>query len=155
MRTSLFLRAFGVLMLGCIGLAGCEKVYNGEQLSPRTVQRLRSLGLLHPHEKIYQFYTNASAKAAKAGNFYTTERLASYWLADDSRKTQLNSAYYRDIARIDTFYLPTALTYVSYMAVLKKDGTRFRVYVGGKKPVVSSFFEHAMAHWQAAACARN
>ena len=135
------------------GLSGCEKIYDGDRLSPKTSQRLRHIGLLHPGEKIYQFYSNAPNKAAGAGNFYTTERIAHYWLDDNKRKTQVQSAYYKDIVRIDTMPLDKALTYVSYMVVTKKDGSHFQVYVGGKKPAVSAFFEHAIAHWKAATCA--
>lgn len=141
-----------LLLIVSASLLGCSKVYNGEQLSLKTVNRLQILGLLNPGEKIYQFYSNAPNEAAGAGNFYTTERIAHYWLAGDKQKTQVNFAYYQDIARIDTVYLDKALTYVSYMVITRKDGSHFQVYVGGKKPVVSAFFEHATAHWKAAVC---
>lgn len=133
-----------------VGVSSCEKVYPGYRLSETTIQRLRNLGLLDSNERVYEFYTNAPNKAAGAGNFYTTKRLAHYWLPSDKRKTQLNSAYYAEIARIDTTYLDKSLTYISYMTITKKDSSRFQVFVGGKKPVVRSFFEHAIAHWRAA-----
>jgi hypothetical protein len=152
MRAGFYSSALVIVLFATTGLLGCEKIYTGEQLAPRTIKRLQQLRLLNPQEKVYQFYTNAPNKAAGAGSFYTTERIASYWLDKDKRKTQIHFAYYKDIARIDTIYLDKALTYVSYMTVLKRDGSRFQVYVGGKKPIVSAFFEHAMAHWQAAAC---
>ncbi|WP_151088351.1 hypothetical protein [Hymenobacter baengnokdamensis] len=138
---------------GC--LFSCNKVYEGEQLSPKTSQRLQRLGLLNPGEKIYQFYSNAPNKAAGAGNFYTSERIAQYWLDDDKQKTQLSFAYYKDITRIDTTYLDKTLTYISYMVITRKDGSQFQVYVGGNKLVVSAFFEHSIAHWKAATCSSN
>lgn len=153
MRTSFSSGISGILLTVSAGLSGCSKVYSGEQLSLKTVKRLQNLGLLNPGERIYQFYSNAPNEAAGAGNFYTTQRIAQYWLASDKRKTEVNFAYYQDIVRIDTLYLDKALTYVSYMVVTRKDGSHFQVYVGGKKPVVSAFFEHATAHWKAAVCA--
>jgi hypothetical protein len=144
-----------VVLVATGSLSGCSKVYDGEQLSSKTLARLQRIGLLNPGEKIYQFYSNAPTQAAGAGNFYTSQRIAQYWLASDKRKTQLNFAYYKDIARLDTVYLAEALTYVSYMVVTRKDGSHFRVYVGGTKPTVSSFFEHATAHWRAATCSPN
>jgi hypothetical protein len=132
-----------------VAVSSCEKVYPGYQLSKKTIQRLHHLGLLDADERVYEFYTNVPDKAAGAGNFYTTKRLANYWLDSDKRKNQLNSAYYSEIARIDTMYLDKSLTYISYMTVTKKDSSHFRVFVGGKKPIVRSFFEHAIAHWRA------
>jgi hypothetical protein len=155
MLHKLFLDARLLLLLASFCFVSCEKVYNGEQLSSKTLNRLHSLGLLAPDENIYQFYSNAPNKAAGAGNFYTTQRIANYWLDGDKQKTQINFAYYKDIARIDTVYLDKALTYISYMVVTRKDGSHFQVYVGGKKPVVSSFFEHIIAHWKAATCSNQ
>lgn len=155
MRTYFAIYVWSGLLIVASSLGGCEKVYNGEQLSTKTLQRLQRLGLLKPGERVYQFYSNAPNQAAGAGNFYTSERIAQYWLDDDKRKTQLNFAYYKDIARLDTTYLDEALTYVSYLVVTRKDGSQFRVYVGGKKPTVSAFFDHATAHWRAATCDHN
>jgi hypothetical protein len=154
MRTPLTVCAW-LLLLITSSLAGFSKVYNGEQLSPKTLQRLQYLGLLNPGERVYQFYSNAPNQAASAGNFYTSKRIAQYWLDDDKRKTQLNFAYYKDIARLDPTYLDKTLTYVSYLVVTRKDGSQFRVYVGGQKPTVSAFFDHAIAHWRAATCSPN
>lgn len=150
-----FISALLWILIAAASFLSCNKVYNGEQLSPKTSQRLQRLGLLNNGEKIYQFYSNAPNKAASAGNFYTSARIAQYWLDSDKRKTQLNFAYYKDIARIDTIYLDKALTYTSYMVITRKDGSQFQVYVGGKKLVVSAFFDHAIAHWKAATCSSN
>jgi hypothetical protein len=146
------LKTLMLVLATTIALSACNKIYDGEQLSSKTINRLKSLKLLNSRERIYQFYSNAPSKAAGAGNFYSTERIAHYWLDDDKRKHEVGFAYYKDIAHIDTVYLTKTLTYISYMVITRKDGSQFRVYVGGKKPQVRTFFEHAVAHWKAATC---
>lgn len=129
----------------------CTKIRTGEELTPAQLRQLRQLGLLNSHERVYQFYSNAPFREASAGNFYSTERIASYWLDADKRKTRVDFAYYRAIARIDTSYLDKTLTYLSYLTITRRDGSSFRVYAGGKKPAVRAFFEQATAQWRASA----
>ena len=133
-------------------LAACAKIRNREELDSKDIQQIRNLKLLNLHEEIYQLYSNAPFRKSDAGNFYSTERIANYWLDSNKRKNQVNSAYYHVIAHIDTVYLDRTLTYLSYMTITRKDGSNFRVYAGGKKPAVKAFFEQAIAHWKASAC---
>lgn len=133
----------------------CNKIYTGEELDSKTIQQINRLGLLNQNEKIYQFYSNAPFRKANAGNFYSSQRIAGYWLDDRKERTQVNFAYYSSIARIDTTYLDKSLTYVSYLTITRKDGSHFKVYVGGKKPAVRTFFRNAIMHWKASTCAHR
>jgi hypothetical protein len=127
----------------------CSHIHNGKELSSREIQQIKEIGLLNPQEKIYQFYSNAPFNKTNAGNFYSTERIAHYWLDDNKRKTQVNFAYYRDIKRITTTYNPHGDFVIPFITVIKKDSTQFNVYVEGDKSDVKFFFDSCFLHWRA------
>ena len=134
------------LLLFLIIVSGCNRIENGESLSLKDIQRIKSLGLLSDNEKVVKFYSEY--KNSVAGNFYTNKRMAKYWVDEsNSAKNTLSSAYYSDIKTIDTVYYAGA-TYSPYMLVTKTDGTSFKVCAGGKKEELRSFFEGSLLIWR-------
>lgn len=137
-----------LVFIALISLPSCsyEKIETGNTLDKKTVSLLESLGLLETNEKIVKYYSNFSKE--KAGNFFTNKRVAHYWLESrDAKKSDTTFAFYKDIVSIDTIYeVPD--TYSPYMKVKLNDSTAFKVYVGGTRNEVKSFFEDAITTWK-------
>lgn len=123
----------------------CNKIYQGDQLSAKELAQIKNLGLLDANESIYQFYSN-NRGVKGAGNFYTTKRVANYWLYRNNRQTSF--AYYRDIARINLTTHPPGDFTIPFITVTKKDSTQFKVYVDGSELEVKNFFLSCQNHWQ-------
>jgi hypothetical protein len=123
-----------------------QKIESGETLQKETTDLIRSLGMLGENELIIKYYSNY--EQSKAGNFFTTKRIAHYWLDDNHpEKNDTSFAFYSDIAYIDTFYkVPD--TYAPYMTITRKDSTKFNVYVEASKSELKSFFEDALLTWK-------
>lgn len=127
-------------------LFSCNKIENHKTLSQNDINRIKSLKILDNDEIIYQFYSEF--KNEFAGNFYTNKRIASYWIDKrDAKKNKTNSAYYKDIIKIDTIY-NSGLTYSPYILITTKDNKTFKVYVDGKKDEIKSFFENSLQEWR-------
>ena len=133
-------------LLLCLSLSACDKIYQGDQLSTKEIAQIRNLGLLGTDEKIYQFYSNYRGVKG-AGNFYTTKRIAHYWLYNSDR--QVDFAYYIDVARINLITHPAGDFTIPYLTIVRKDSTRFMVYVDGSESDINSFFLSYQSHLQA------
>jgi len=123
-----------------------EKIETGQTLKKETLDLIKSLGLLDDNEQILKYYSNFEKE--KAGNFFTTKRIAHYWLDNhDNEKSDTSFALYKDIAHIDTLYeVPD--TFAPYMTITRKDSSKFRIYIGGKEEEMKSFFEEAIMTWK-------
>ena len=142
MAPRLFASSFLIIIL----LSCCNGIKTDKTLSTAEKLYIQNLGLLDSGETIIKF--NSQLNNRVSGNFFSNKRLASYWIDQhDTLKNQRAFALYRDIAAIDTTYLYTSLTYASYMEVARRDSSKFRVYVDGKKEEVRSFFEDALSKW--------
>jgi len=124
----------------------CNKIETDDTLNKKDKAFIRSLRLLDKDEKIYKFYSEYKKRVA--GNFFTDERMASYWIDEkDEDKNKIEFAYYSDIVSIDTVYY-AGLTYCPYMMVKKTDSTQFKVCVEGKREDIKAFFEDALRLWK-------
>jgi hypothetical protein len=131
-----------------ITVFSCNKIEKGETLSKDDLAYIQSLGLLENNESIIKFYSEY--KNSVAGNFFTDQRMASYWIdPKDSNKNHVSFAYYKDISSIDTNYMSTSLTFSPYMMVTKKDSSKFKVCADGEKAEIKAFFEEAISKWKA------
>lgn len=138
--------SFIILFLTCL-LLSCheEKIETGQTLDISTLNLIKSLGLLEEGETIIQYYSNFEKD--KAGSFFTSKRIAHYWLDRHKEKSDTTYAFYNDIISIDTVYeVPD--TFSPYMRITKKDSSTFRAYVGGSKNEMKSFFEQAISNWK-------
>ena len=145
MTLSNFVTSVCALVL-CLGLLSCDKIYRGDQLSAKELTQIKNLGLLNVNEKIYQFYSN-NRGVKGAGNFYTTKRIAHYWLNNQEKQTDF--AYYRDIARVSLTTHPAGDFTIPFLTIVRKDSTQFRIYVDGSEPEINNFFLGCRSHWQA------
>jgi hypothetical protein len=132
---------FALLLL----FAACNHIKSGDKLSRTDLDRIKQLQLLDSGEKIYKFYSQFENSVA--GNFFTDKRIAKYWIDDkDKSKDEVSFAYYTDIESIDTVYY-AGMTYAPYMLVTKKDKTKFKIFVDGKRREIKAFFEDALSKW--------
>jgi hypothetical protein len=68
-------------------LISCNKIENSKTLDKKDIEFIQSLGLLEDDEIIYGFYSEF--KNSVAGNFFTDQRVASYWIDErNSKKTK-------------------------------------------------------------------
>jgi hypothetical protein len=83
-----------VACLSLITLISCanEKIETGQTLNKETLDLVKSLGLLDDNEQIVKYYSNFQKD--KAGNFFTTKRIAHYWLDNhDKGKNDTSFAF--------------------------------------------------------------
>lgn len=127
-------------------LLSCNQIERGETLSQRDIEYIRKLDLLDQGEHIIRFYSQF--KTHVAGNFFTDQRVAAYWIDErNSEKNRIVFAYYKDIEKMDTIYID-APTYTSYLLVTKNDSSKFKIFVDGGKRDVKSFFDRALQEWR-------
>lgn len=123
-----------------------NRIETNETLPAKDIKRIQELKLLDSGEKICRFYSEY--KPAVAGNFFTNERMASYWTdPNDSLKNKISAAFYKDIISIDTVYYAGA-TYCPFMLVTKKDSSNFKVCVNGSRQEITGFFTEALNLWK-------
>ncbi|RZK40554.1 MAG: hypothetical protein EOO57_02395 [Hymenobacter sp.] len=144
MKLSDFISPTCALFL-CV-IVSCNNIYQGNQLSTKELAQIRKLGLLDTDEKIYQFYSNNQGVKG-AGNFYTTKRIANYWLYRGNR--QIDFAYYRDITRISLTTHPSGDFTIPFITITRRDSTQFKVYVDGKESEIKNFLSGCQTHWRA------
>lgn len=126
-------------------LCGCVK-YSKQPLTKDDTLRIRKLGLLDKNEKIIKF--TASYKKQVSGNFYTTKRVAHYWIDERyAEKNSINYAYFADIKTIDTTYRTNSSTQASFLTITKMNGSKFRVYISGERNEVENFFKAIINTW--------
>ena len=120
---------------------------DGKGLSKSEKEYIRGLGLLEENETIFLF--DGQSGFETSGNFFTDKRIATYWIDKrDEDKSSIDFAFYNEIDTILTKDLSRALTYASYMEVVKNDGKTFKVYVDGDSTEVQTFFDRAMSEWR-------
>ncbi|HYI76887.1 MAG TPA: hypothetical protein VEW65_04655 [Chryseolinea sp.] len=119
----------------------------GAELSQADRDHIKGLGLLDEGENIILFDRQSDFKTS--GNFITDQRLASYWIDKrDETQTSVDFGLYSEIDTILTKDLSRALTYASYLEVVKNDGKIFKVYVDGDSTEVRTFFDRAISEWR-------
>jgi hypothetical protein len=127
-------------------LISCNKIENSKTLDKKDIEFIQSLGLLEDDEIIYGFYSEF--KNSVAGNFFTNQRLASYWIDErDSNKNEVKFAYYNEIIKIDTVY-NVGVTYSPYLLVTKANDSTFNVCVDGEKEEIKGFYEGVIREWK-------
>lgn len=136
---------FTLLLIPLICCFACNKIKSGNELLEKETSYIRSLGLLQEHEQIFKFYSNY--KFRNAGNFFTNQRIAKYWIDQkDSSKNEIASAYYTDILSIDSnTNVPSGKC--PYLLITRKDRSSFKVFVNGKRTAVKEFFAEAISKW--------
>ncbi|MBE8726490.1 hypothetical protein [Flavobacterium hungaricum] len=136
---------FNIIIVFLI-LFSCNKIETGETLEKKDLDNIKSLKLLKDGEIIFGFYSEY--KKSVAGSFFTNQRIASYWVDErNSKKNEINSAYYKEIVEIDTVFNAGA-TYTPYILVTKTNGKSFKVRVDGDKKEIKTFFEGAIRQWK-------
>src|SRR5688572_24142001 len=119
----------------------------GAELSQADRDHIKGLALLDEGENIILFDRQSDFKTS--GNFITDKRLASYWIDKrDETQTSVDFGLYSEIDTILTKDLSRALTYASYLEVVKNDGKTFKVYIDGDSTEVRTFFDRAISEWR-------
>lgn len=127
-------------------LISCNKIENSKTLDKKDIDYIKNLGLLKEDETIYGFYSEF--KNSVAGNFFTDQRVASYWIDErNSQKNEVKFAYYNEIKKIDTIY-KVGITYSPYMLVTKANDSTFKVSVDGEKEGIKAFYEGVIREWK-------
>ncbi|OBY65982.1 hypothetical protein [Polaribacter vadi] len=128
-------------------LVSCESgIQKGNELSKSDLNYIIELGLLNKNEKIILFSSQGGNKMS--GNFISEKRLASYWIENREENNQINSAEFIAIDTLITKNLSESLTYASYIKVVKKDSSEFKVYIDGKPEEINKFFKRAILEWK-------
>jgi hypothetical protein len=136
-----------ILTTGTILLSCDHSTRNGTELSQADRDYIKGLGLLDDNENIILFDGQSDFKTS--GNFFSDKRIASYWIDKrDKSKSSVDFGLYSEIDTILTKDLSRALTYASYMEVVKHDGKTFKVYVDGDSTEIRTFFEQAISEWR-------
>lgn len=129
-------------------LISCNRIENGNKLSKSDIKRIESLYKLDKSETIINFYTEF--KNSVAGNFYTEQRIASYWIDEkDETKNKINSSYFTEIKQIDTVIYAGAI-YSPYLKITKVNNSSFNVCFDGEKKELRKIFNDVLNHWNIA-----
>ena len=127
-------------------LLACNSITTGDHLSNEDIKRIQQMGLLEKDEQILKFYSEF--KHSVAGNFYSNQRLASYWQDEhDQSKNTINPAFYTDIISIDTV-CNAGVTNSPYMLVMQKDSSTFKVCFDGNLEEIRRTFTEAINIWK-------
>jgi hypothetical protein len=136
-----------ILTTGTIFWSCDHSVRTGTELSQTDRDYIKRLGLLGDNENIILFDGQSDFKTS--GNFFSDKRIASYWIDKRNRtKSSVDFGLYSEIDTILTKDLSRALTYASYLEVVKHDGKTFKVYVDGDSTEVRTFFDRAISDWR-------
>ncbi|CAD0009755.1 hypothetical protein [Flavobacterium salmonis] len=134
------------VILSLFLLISCNKIEDNQTLDQEDLKYIKSLGLLTESEIVYKFYSEY--KKDVAGNFFTDRRVATYWIDKrNSKKNEVNYAYYNEIKKIDTIYNAGA-TYTPYILITKIDGKNFKVSVDGERKEITAFFKGVFREWK-------
>jgi len=141
-----------LIVILAFGIYSCQYgLKNGEEISNEDKEFIRELGILDADEDIILInsQSGSSDELKQAANFYSTKRLASYWLDENNdAKTLINSAYFHEIDTILLTDLSKDWANTSYLRILKKDSTEFNVYVDGDSITTWTFFNGAIKAWK-------
>jgi hypothetical protein len=136
-----------IILILLLFLVSCESgIKKGNELSKSDLKYIRDLGLLNKREEIILFSSQGGIRMS--GNFISEKKLASYWIENRKENNQINSAKFIEIDTLITKDLSEALTYASYIRVIKKDNSEFKVYVDGESERINEFFERAIYEWK-------
>ncbi len=126
-------------------LVSCNRIESGDKLSKSDISHIENLYNLDESETIINFYSEF--KNSVAGNFYTEQRIASYWIdEEDESKNEINSAYYTERIHIDTVIYAGA-TYSPYLKITKGDSSSFKVSFDGEKTELRKIFNDVLSRW--------
>lgn len=129
-------------------LVSCNRIENGNKLSKSDITRIENLYNLDKSETIINFYSEF--KNSVAGNFYTEQRIASYWIdVEDGAKNEINSAFFSEITQIDTVIYAGA-TYSPYLKITKANNSSFKVCFDGEKTKLRKIFNDVLNYWNIA-----
>ncbi len=127
-------------------LISCNKIENSKTLDKKDIEYIKSLGMLEDGENIYGFYSQF--KNSVAGNFFTNQRIATYWIDKrNSKRNIVKFAYYNEIRKIDPVY-SVGVTYSPYMLVTMVNDSTFKVCVDGEKEEIKAFYEGVLREWK-------
>ncbi|QLC65924.1 hypothetical protein LPB248_06395 [Flavobacterium sp. LPB0248] len=140
------MKKYLIIILTILLLISCNKIETNQTLDKEDLKYIKSLNLLSDGENIYKFYSEY--KKNVAGNFFTDKRIATYWIDErNSKKNEINYAYYNEIEKIDTISYAGA-SYTPYILVTKTNGKTFKVSVDGDKKDIKAFFEGVIKEWK-------
>lgn len=140
------MKKYLIIILTMLLLISCNKIETNQTLDNEDLKYIKSLNLLSDGENIYKFYSEY--KKNVAGNFFTDKRIATYWIDErNSKKNEINYAYYNEIEKIDTISYAGA-SYTPYILVTKTNGQTFKVSVDGDKKDIKAFFEGVIKEWK-------
>ncbi|MTE27677.1 hypothetical protein [Winogradskyella ouciana] len=135
-----------IIIISLLLLVSCDSgIKSGNELSKADLHYIRELGLINNNERIILFASQGGNQ--KSGNFISEQRLASYWTENRKENNEINSAEYNEIDTLITKDLSNALTYASYIKVIKKDGSEFKIYVDDNPEKTNEFFDRATSEW--------
>lgn len=121
-------------------------IKNGSELTKADLNYLQKIGLMTENEKVILFDSQLDHQTS--GNIISDKRLASYWIDEKKKINNVNSALYSEIDTIFTKNLSNSLTYASYIKVVKKDNSTFKVHIDDKAEKTNKFFETAISEWK-------
>jgi len=140
------MKKYLIIILTMISFISCNKIETNQTLDKEDLKYIKSLNLLSDGEIIYKFYSEY--KKNVAGNFFTDKRIATYWIDErNSKKNEINYAYYNEIEKIDTISYAGA-SYTPYILVTKTNGKTFKVSVDGDRKEIRAFFEGVIKEWK-------
>jgi len=138
---------FSVFLTVIVMFSGCARE-SDSGVSTKESAYLRELGVLSEGETV--FFFASSSRFRQSGNFFTDQRVASYWIDDsDSSKTEKDYAWYSDVSDISVTYnddwdLSHDIT------ITRHDGTSFHVYVSTDREFARRFFDRLTEQWKKA-----
>lgn len=128
---------------------GCQNgPINGSDLKKEEIQYITKLGLLDPNEKIILFDSQSDFETS--GNFFTEQRIASYWISDKKEESDTNYAFFKDVDSLLLTDLVNDFSYASYITVYLEDGANFRVHIDADSADTYHFYDLAMKNWEKA-----
>ena len=117
----------------------------GGALREETLSMLRESGLLGVDEEVLYYYSDGVISFREDGNFFTDQRVVSYWIEDD--ELVMEDAIYLEIADIATTF-NDGLFANSDIWVERLDGDSFYLAVSNESGLDRVFVRLLMDTWQ-------
>ena len=144
------MRIIGLFLI-CIVLISCRSgIRTGADLSQSDIDFIKNIGLLDNGEDIILFESHSGSSGIRTnGNFFTKERIATYWIDDnDSNKTKIDYVYYWNIDTITITDFSQDWSLASYLEIKTKTERYLKVHVSQEKEENFLFFEKAIEQWR-------
>ncbi|MFC1569088.1 hypothetical protein ACFL4L_02530 [bacterium] len=153
-----FLKIFGIialvifllfLSLGILSYTGVmlpANIIKGSEMHDRHVDQIRSLGFLDNNEPIRYFYSDALFSIEKDGNFYTNQKVLSYW--EEDNEIYFMDAAFPEIVDISMESSETDETQ-SWIYITKSDSTQFYLIVPNTDDDNETFYNNLLEEWEA------